>query len=116
MVDLSPLNLTISHWNKSPRRALQIHLPGCMQGYDYVLHYHHGKEMALPDTLSYFKPRPGPDIALDIAMHHAYLSPVQKEPLQWAFKMDVEMHALADIIISGWPNDIMEVPHPLCPY
>ena len=26
------------------------------------------------------------------------------------------MHALADIIISGWPNDIKEVPHPLCPY
>ena len=26
------------------------------------------------------------------------------------------MCALADIIISGWPNDIKEVPHPLCPY
>ena len=30
--------------------------------------------------------------------------------------MDVEIHALADIIISGWPDDIKEVPHPLCPY
>ena len=29
MVDPSPLNLTISHWNQSLRRALQIHLPGC---------------------------------------------------------------------------------------
>ena len=26
------------------------------------------------------------------------------------------MHALADIIISGWPDDIKEVPHPLLPY
>ena len=26
------------------------------------------------------------------------------------------MHALADIIISGWPNDIKEVPCPLHPY
>ena len=41
-----------------------------------------------------------------------YLSPVQKEALQLAFEMDVEMHALADIIISGWPNDIKEVPTP----
>ena len=26
------------------------------------------------------------------------------------------MHALTDIIISGWPNDIKEVPCPLHPY
>ena len=26
------------------------------------------------------------------------------------------MHALADIIISGWPDEIKEVPHPLHPY
>ena len=28
----------------------------------------------------------------------------------------MRMHALADIIISGWPDDIKEVPHPLHPY
>ena len=67
--------------------------------------------MALPDTLSCFKPKPGPGISLDIAIHHAYLSPVQKEALQLAFEMGFEMHALADIIFSGWPNDIKEVPH-----
>ena len=33
-----------------------------------------------------------------------------------AFEMDVEMHALADILISGWPDDIKEVPCPLHPY
>ena len=88
----------------------------CLQGYDYVLHYHPGKEMALPDTLSGFKPKPGPEIALDIAIHHTHLSPVQKESLQLGFEMDVEMHALADIIISGWPHDIKEVLHPLHAY
>ena len=71
--------------------------------------------MALQDTLSHFKPKPGPEIALDIAIHHACLYPVQKEALQLAFEMVVEMHALADIIISGWPNDIMEVSCPLYP-
>ena len=48
----------------------------CLQGYDYVLLYHPGKEIAFPDTLSHFKPKPGPEIALDIAIHHAHLSPV----------------------------------------
>ena len=28
---------------------------------------------------------------------------------------DAEMGALADIIITGWPDDIKEVSHPLCP-
>ena len=88
----------------------------CLQGYDYVLHYCPGKEMTLQDTLSCFKPKPGSEIALDIAIHHACLSPVRKEALQLAFEMYVEMHALADIIISGWPTNIKEVPCPLCPY
>ena len=72
--------------------------------------------MALPDTFSPFKPKPAPEIALDIAIHHACMSPVQKEALQLAFEKDVEMHALADIIISGWPDDIKEVQFPLHPY
>ena len=40
----------------------------------------------------------------------------KRKALQRAFEMDVEMHAIADIIISGWPSDIKEIPHPLCPY
>ena len=72
--------------------------------------------MVLPDTLTDFKPNPGPEIALDIAIHHACLSPLWKEALQLAFETDVDMCALADIIISGWIGVIKEVPHPLCPY
>ena len=48
--------------------------------------------MALPDTLLCFKPKPGLVIPLNIAIHHAYLSPNQKE----APHLDFEMHALAD--------------------
>ena len=92
------------------------HMLLCLQVSDYVLHYHPGKEMFLQDKLPHFKPKSGPEIALDIAFHHACLSPVWKEAIQLAFEMDVEMHALADIIISGWSNDIKEVPHPLNPY
>ena len=72
--------------------------------------------MALPDTVSQFSPCPGPDILLDIAIHHAHLSPEKKEAFQQAFVSNPEMHDLADMIITGWPNDIKAVPHPLCPY
>ena len=92
------------------------HMLWHLQGYDNVLHYCPGKEMALPDTLSCFNPKPGLEIALDIAIQHVHLSPVWKEVLQLAFEMDAEMHALADIFISGWSDDIKEVPHPLHPY
>ena len=92
------------------------HMLLCLQGYDYILHYCPGKEMALPNALSHFSPHPGPDIPLNIAIHHACLSPDQKEAFQQAFMSDAEMHALADIIITSWPDDIKEVPHSLCPY
>ena len=85
-------------------------------GYDYILHYCPSKEMALSDTLSHFSPHPGPNIPLDIAIHHAQLSPDQKEAFQQAIVSDAEMCALSDIIITGWPDDIKEVPHTLHPY
>ena len=88
----------------------------CLQGYDYFIRYHSSTEMALPDTLSWFSPHSGPDIPLDINIHHAHLSPEWKEAFQQAFMSDSKMHALADIIITRWPDDIKEVPCPLCPY
>ena len=42
------------------------HMLLCLQGYDYVLHYCPGKEMA----------QTWPKIALDIAFYHTHLSPV----------------------------------------
>ena len=84
-----------------------------LQRYDNILNYCPVNEMVLTDTLSHFKPKPGPEIVFDIAIHHAHLFPVCKEALQLAFETDGEMHTLANIIISGWPNDIKEVPHPL---
>ena len=88
----------------------------CLQGYNFTIHYHPGKEMVIPDTLSRFSPRPGPDLPLDIAIHHACITPDCKEAFQQAFVNDPEMQALANLIITGWPKDIKEVPRPLCPY
>ena len=92
------------------------HMLLCLQGHDYIIQYHPGKEMVLPDTLSQFSPCPGPDIPLDIAIHCVHLSPEGKEAFQQAFVSDLMMHSLADMIITGWPNDIKVVPHPLHPY
>ena len=86
------------------------------QGYNFTIHYHPGKEMVIPDTLSRFSPRPGPDLPLDITIHHARITPDCKEAFQQGFVNDPEMRALADLIITGWPEDIKEVPHPLHPY
>ena len=122
-VEPLPSSQTISPWNPSPRRTWQTcgvawlhHMLLQLQSYDYVIHYHPSKEMALPDTLSCFSPCPGPEIPLDIAIHHAHLSPDWKEAFHQAFMSDPEMHALTDIIITSWPDDIKAVPCPLHPY
>ena len=116
MVDPLPLNQTTSPWNPSPRKNLADmpawlqHILLCLQGYDYIIHYHPSKEMALPNMLSYFSPCPGPNIPVDIAIHHAHLSPEQKEAFQQAFMNDPEMCTLANIIITSWPDDIKAFP------
>ena len=88
----------------------------CLQGYNFTIRYCPGKEMVIPDTLSQFSPQPGPDLPLDIVIHHAHIMPDCKEAFQQAFVNDPEMRALADLIITSWPEDIKEVPHPLHPY
>ena len=88
----------------------------CLQGYDLTIHYCPGKEMVIPDTLSWFSPWPGPNLPLDITIHHAHIMPIHKEAFQQVFINNPEMRALADLIITGWSDDIKEVPHPLRPY
>ena len=63
----------------------------CLQGYNFTICYHPGKEMVIPDTLSQFSPQPGPDLLLDIAIHHACIMPDHKEAFQQAFINDPEM-------------------------
>ena len=88
----------------------------CLQGYDYTIHYCFSKEMALPDTLSQFSSHPGPDILLDIAIHHTCLSPERKEVFQQTFVSNPKMYTLTNMIITRWPNNIKVLPCLLCPY
>ena len=84
----------------------------CLQGYDLTIHYCPGKEMVIPDTLSQFSPQPGPNLPLDIAIYHAYITPDHKEAFQQAFINNPEMQALADLIITRWPEDIKKSSSP----
>ena len=63
----------------------------CLQGYNFTIRYCPGKEMVIPDTLSRFSPQPGPDLPLDITIHHARIMPEHKEAFQQAFVNDLEM-------------------------
>ena len=113
--DHKPLE-SISRKNLADTPAWLQHMMLHLQGYDFMIHYLPGKEMVIPDTLSRFNPWPGPDLPLDIAIHHTQIMPDHKEAFQQAFINDPEMQALADLIITSWPKDIKEVPHPLHPY
>ena len=93
-------------------QCMMLHL----QGYNFTIRYCPGKEMVIPDMLSRFSPCRGPDLPLDNAIHHAHITPDCKEAFQQAFVNDSEMRALADHTITGWPEDIKEVPRPLHPY
>ena len=71
-------------------QCMMLHL----QGYDLTICYHPGKEMVIPDTLSWFSPWPGPDFPLDIAIHHACIMPTCKEAFQQAFVNDKKWELL----------------------
>ena len=87
----------------------------CLKGYDYTICYHPGKEMALPNTLSVQ--------SMSWTWHptghcHPPCLPVPREEgsIPTSFCEQPEMCTLTDMIITGWPDDIKVVPHPLCPY
>ena len=70
--DHKPLE-SISQKNLADIPAQLQHMLLHLQGYYYIICYCPSKEMTLPDTHSHFCPCPGPDIQLDIAIHHACL-------------------------------------------
>ena len=87
-----------------------------LQNYDVTIKYHPGKEMLIADALSRYSPLIGPEVALDIAIHHVHITPEKKLEFQRTIQDDSLLHTLADTIVAGWPEDIKDVPKALCPY
>ena len=66
--------------------------------------------MTLPDALSRYHPQPGPEIPLDIAIHHTHFTTQGKTTFQDAIAADPELWALSQMIIDEWPDDASDVP------
>ena len=87
-----------------------------LQNYDVKITYRPGREMLVVDTLSRYVPMPAPDIALDLAIHHVHIMLEKKIAFQQSIKEDPLLRSLAETIITGWPEDIKDLPNALQPY
>ena len=87
-----------------------------LQNYDVKITYRPGREMLVADTLSRYAPIPAPDIALDLAIHHVHITLEKKIAFQQSIKEDPLLRSLAETIITGWPEDIKDLPNALQPY
>ena len=65
--------------------------------------------MVVADTLLRYTPEDTPEILLDISVNHIYIDAEKKQDYQLAIKDDLLLSALADMIISGWPDDINNI-------
>ena len=72
--------------------------------------------MLIADALSRYSPLIGPEVALDIVIHHVHITPEKKLEFQRTIQDDSLLHTLADTIVAGWPEDIKDLPKALCPY
>ena len=72
--------------------------------------------MLIADALSCYTPLAASVIPLDISVNHLHIMPQKKINIQNAMHSDPTLHALVEMILSGWPEDICDVPMDLCPY
>ena len=72
--------------------------------------------MVVANTLSRYSPEDISEILLDISVNHVYINTEKKRDNQLAILDDPLLHALADIIIAGWLDDIEDVPKSLRPF
>ena len=72
--------------------------------------------MLVADTISHYAPLKAPEIPLDITINHVHTTPNRKTEFQAFIQDDPLLCFLAEMIIAGWPDNINDVPHTLCPY
>ena len=72
--------------------------------------------MLVADALSCYAPLKAPEIPLDITINHVHITPDGETEFQTLIQDDPFLCSLAETIITGWPDDINDVPHAPCPY
>ena len=87
-----------------------------LQLQDYDFKYCPEEEMVVADTLSRYSPEYTPEIFLDIYVNHIYINAEKKWNYQLAIQDGPLLSALADMMITRWPDDIKDVPKAIQPY
>ncbi|XP_038062402.1 uncharacterized protein K02A2.6-like [Patiria miniata] len=89
-----------------------------VQGYNFDVQYKPGKTMTLSDALSRLpNPTKSDDIPLDaMCMDLVHFGQSKQEQLQRETARDPVLSALCQIIYSGWPDSVKELPRDLQVY
>ena len=72
--------------------------------------------MILADAPSRYAPQVGPEVPLDITIHHIHITPEKKLEFQQTIQDDPLLQSLAETIVAGWPDNASDVPNALGPY
>ena len=72
--------------------------------------------MLLTDPLSHYASQNGPEVALDVTIHHMHITPQRKSEFQETIQDYPLLQSLAETIVRGWPEDVNDIPNALRPY
>ena len=86
------------------------------QPYAILLRYHHGKELALADTMSRQPCADGKKIELDVHITFVQLPTYKLQTLRLETRADSGLQSLITVITNGWPERQCLLPAPLRPY
>ena len=87
-----------------------------LQNYDLGIKYKPGKQMILTDALLRYAPEVGPEVPLDITIHHVHITPEKKLGFQQTIQDNPLLKSLAETIVAGWPENASDIPNVLRPY
>ena len=66
--------------------------------------------MILATALLRYAPQVGPEVPLDITIHHIHIIPEKKLEFQQTIQDDPLLTSLAETIVAGWPENVSDVP------
>ena len=111
LTDYKPLVMIVQkNLSSAPPRLQRLLLK--LQGYNYTLEYLKGSEMTIADTLSRLpNEKESQTIDLDIRVDHVKFSTDRVESIRAGTKADPMLQELTNIVLTGWPNSIQDLPH-----
>jgi len=116
--DHKPLeNIHLKHLTAAPLHLQRMLLR--LQPYDLVIRYQQGKSIEIVDALSRLSPEEKEAIpGMNVQVHdiHPQFSNSILQRIRGQTASDPELNALKELIHSGWPSTIQQVPVPSKPY